>query len=142
MAGKIYTLADGRREFDSHWLPRSDATNVHLGTAGTKNVDSNCEHGLGLPLEHLDVLVYATTDVTDPLAKWLLAPANVALDFLTAVERDYGVQINEVSENAIRVQTGLDGVPGIDNGGNLFVWDTEDFWYRIIITERRRREEA
>ena len=139
MAGKTGVTPWGARYFDSGWIPRSDWTNVHLGNGAAKNVDSNLTHGLNIPSPYLHVQLLLSGDGTDAQTQSVLW---LAKDLATSVNESTGVIVDQVDSDTLRVQTGAAGIPVMDASGVASIVDTEDWFYRLIVTEQIRTEEA
>ena len=110
--------------YSTAWINRSDWTNVHLGTDDTKNVDSNLNHALDVPLSDLIVKVFISTDGTD------------ANSFeITQSERatHYGVTVNAVDNNNILLQTGSSGITYLNSSGTVVGINSQDWYYKIKV---------
>ena len=137
MAGKTGRNPDGMRWFDSGWIPRSDWTNVHLGNGAAKNVDSLMVHGLNLPMAYLHVRVLVDADGTDGAANEMLAGSR---DQAVASDESIGLRASQNGPDAVELQTGVQGMFRLDSAGLVSLMDTEDWFYRVIITELIRPE--
>lgn len=129
----------GQRFFDSGWIPRSDWTNVHLGTGAAKNVDADCEHGLNLPLAFLDVELFLSEDGSDAGTLLHLLDAR---DSASPANNTTGIRVDQASSDSLLLQTGAQGIASLDAAGAAFTVDTENWFYRIIVTEKIRPELA
>jgi hypothetical protein len=113
-----------RRYEPDIWLPRSDWTNVHLGSSTTKNADSDVAHNLNAPLKDLYVeLVISSTDGDN-------ADANSfkATEMIDDTHRGY--EILQVDNNNIKIQTGSGGMTYLSDAGSMTVLDNEDWFYK------------
>jgi hypothetical protein len=111
------------------WIPRSDWTNVHLGSSTTKNADSNVTHNLNAPLKDLYVeLVVSSTDGDN-------ADANSRIIGISqsqgAAEGYYrGLHVMAVDNKNIKLQAGYNGILIADDNGQDIALDNEDWFYK------------
>lgn len=113
--------------YDTGWINRSDWTDVHMGSNTTKNVDSDVNHGFGVPLSDLLVKVLISTDGTDANSFEILNWNNASTD-------DIGVNIFQVDNDNFKVQTGASGLAyNRDSDGSGIIIDTEDWYYKIKV---------
>ncbi len=113
------------------WINRSLWQNKNPGSNQTKNTDSNVTHGLGLHLSDLNVSIVVSPDGTD-LNSFLLG-TYVNTD---AAGDRYGVGVDEVDSDNIIIRTGIRGILYINNTGNSTLLDTEDWFYKIVVSPK------
>lgn len=96
----------------------------------TKNADGNVNHRFGVNLSSgITVDIYISSDGTENncnrLATYIYDTAN-----------DRGVQVMQVSSNAIKVQTGVGGCDIMDDAGSTTIYDSEDHYYKVVASMR------
>jgi hypothetical protein len=116
-------------KYETPWINRSDWTNVHLGSDTTKDTDSNVTHSLNAPLRDLMITVLISTDGTDANS-FLVGGTDV-----TSASSEYymGLNIFQVDNNNVKIQTGATGLSALNDSGNFYILDTEDWYYKIVI---------
>ena len=131
LAGSIRTLRTDintlRTPFETGWIPRSDWTNVHMGSSTTKDADSDVTHNLGFALTDLGVKVLLSTGGTD-VGSFEIPD--------TGSNTGQGITVYNVSTDALRIQTSANGFFYVqDAAGAVVAIDTEDWFYKIKIWE-------
>lgn len=118
---------------DTGWVECSDWTNQQLGDTLGEAV----AHGLGSHLRELDIKVLLSADGTDAASSETIT---VSRQSSSAINATYALQVFEVDEDSIIVQTGENGVGYIALSTGVFsALDTEILYYRVIVLRRVER---
>ncbi|MCK4997749.1 hypothetical protein KAS08_05595 [Candidatus Pacearchaeota archaeon] len=131
-SGEAYVTYE---EYDTGWLYKTSVWgNAHLGTDNSSTT-SNLTHNLDAPLSDLNVHVFISTDGTD---------AN-SFEILTVMHTNtnLGLTLYGVDDDNIIVQTGASGISRVnDITGNTLIIDTEDWYYKIVVTKLTKSDNA
>ncbi|MBA7658704.1 hypothetical protein ES703_66663 [subsurface metagenome] len=113
--------------YDTGWINRSDWTDVNPGSNVGLNVNSPVVHNLNAPLSELIVRMFVSTDGED-WNSFEIGPAPNVTD-----TKVYGIFINELSVNAVNIQTGIDGLVYIVGNGTAFIIAAQNYYYKIKV---------
>ncbi len=117
------------RVYDTGWVYNEPGwTNQHLGT----EVGGNVVHNLNAPLSNLTVKVLISETGTDADSFEIHI---VDSDLGSAIGDVYGLHFSQVDNNNILVQTGAVGLHSMNTAGTRVVIDTEDWYYKIRVTQ-------
>lgn len=92
----------------------------------TKNIDSNVLHLFNKNIDKLKTKFFWNTTATD-------ATASCNLNGDTANNGFYAKKNWGVDADNIKIQTGDSGIMNVGDAGGFEIWNTEDYYYKIII---------
>lgn len=116
--------------YDTGWINRSLWQNKHIGSSLTKNLDSDVDHNLNAPLSDLLVRLLISTDGTDNNSFECFA-TNISW----SGAQHWGWTIFQVDANSVQIQTGSAGIQHVGAAGAGIEVDTEDWYYKVVITK-------
>lgn len=109
--------ASSVEKYSTGWVANSDWTNAELLVT----------HGLDTDLSDLIVRFFISTDGDEDNA------FEVAYGTDESGALEHGFTFFQVSSNAIKIQTGADGIRYIDDGGSAVQIDTEAWQYKVVV---------
>ena len=130
--GSILTLREinGLMFSDGEQLT-DDSTGVTADVNGSpKNVDSNIYHGFDTNQENLNIILMYNTTASDTGCQIL-----GEYSFSSSGSFGYGYNLNQIDSNNVKLQTGKSGFDALDDTGSRLLIDTEDWYYKIIVTK-------
>jgi microcystin-dependent protein len=108
------------QKYDTGWVANSDWTNAEF----------NITHNLGISLSEAIVQFSISTDGTDVNS---YKPALVGFNSSDTTLRSGGVTLFQTNNNAIKVQTGKQGIYYTNDSGSNAVLDTQSQYYRVVV---------
>jgi hypothetical protein len=118
--GSYWSVVQLKANFDTGWISNSDWTAAEFTVA----------HNLGAALPEVIVNFYVSTDGTDANAREY---AEISYDAAVAAAEVYGIVIEPVDGNTIKLNTGTDGLGILNVDGTFGVLDNDDWYYRVVI---------
>jgi len=99
------------------------------GSTDWTNAEYTMTHNFGANLSDLSVSVYLSSDGTEGNA--------FEIGYITSGSAGpYGITFFQSSTDAIKMQTGTDGILYVSDSGAQFVLDTEGYSYKAVINKR------
>ena len=99
-------------------IPRSDWTDVHLGSSEAKNVDSNLTHNLNAEITGLVINLIVSTDGTGGKS-FFVDPSTYT--------------ISQVDTDNVVIQTAPTGLIYMDSTGARITINTQDWFYQVRV---------
>jgi len=123
--GGVYT--DGRT------LTGGDSaavTTINEGGGTNKNQDQNVYHGMGIDSWRIKIRVLVSTDTSYNNSREIL---QICFDWAASSDKNFGITVFQIDDDNIKLQTGDAGIRMIIDDGTSDGWDTDNYYYEIIL---------